>query len=209
VKTKLRVCFVAADQSLRKSLQQAAKAGGYGSEAFADAGDFLAEFDAKNIFCIVIDARLPGMTGLRLLEVFQARRIHVPVIFLTGHSDVTTAVQALKNGAQDVLTEPVNADSLADKLDGAHKLYANWKKIEDERRKIARRIQTLTRRELEVLDLMVVGLKNKEIAKRLGISEKTLDIHRSRVIDKMAARTWGTWFAGDCCMNRDPGAGLS
>jgi FixJ family two-component response regulator len=190
LKTKLSVCFVEADPALRKSLQQAAKAAGYGSEAFADAGDFLAEFDAKIIFCIVIDAHLPGMSGLRLLEVFQARRIYVPVIFLTGHSDVSLAVEALKNGAQDVLTKPVKADSLADKLDSAHKLYADWKRIEDERRKIARRIETLTPRELEVLDLMVAGMKNTAIAKRLGISRKTLDIHRWKVIDKMAARTW-------------------
>jgi FixJ family two-component response regulator len=190
VRTKLHVCFVEADPALRKSLQQAAKAAGYTSEAFANAVDFLADFDVKSIFCIVIDARLPGMSGLRLLAVFQARTIHVPVIFLTGHSDVTLAVKALKNGAHDVLTKPVNADSLADKLDSAHKLYADWKRIEDERRKIARRIETLTRRELEVLDLMVAGLKNTAIAKRLGISRKTLDIHRSKVIDKMAARTW-------------------
>jgi FixJ family two-component response regulator len=112
------------------------------------------------------------------------------VIFLTGHSDITLAVQALKNGVHDVLPKPFKADSLADKLDSAHKLYVDWKRIEDERRKIARRIETLTRRELEVLDLMVAGMKNTAIAKRLGISEKTLDIHRSRVIDKMAARTW-------------------
>jgi FixJ family two-component response regulator len=190
VKTKLRVCFVEADPALRKSLQQAAKAAGYESEAFADAADFLADFDAKGIFCIVIDAHLPGTSGLRLLEIFQARRIHVPVIFLTGHSDVTTAVQALKNEAHDVVTKPVTADSLADTLDSAHKLYVDWKRIEDERRKIAKRIETLTRRELEVLDLMVAGLKNTAIAKRLGISEKTLDIHRSKVINKMAARTW-------------------
>jgi FixJ family two-component response regulator len=190
VKSKLRVCFVEADAALRKSLQLAAKAAGYGSEAFANAADFLADFDAKGIFCIVIDARLPGMSGLRLLEVFQARRIYVPVILLTGHSDVTMAVQALKNGAHDVLTKPVKADSLADKLDSAHKLYVDWKRIEVERRKIARRIETLTRRELEVLNLMVAGMKNTAIAKRLGISEKTLDIHRSRVIDKMAARSW-------------------
>jgi FixJ family two-component response regulator len=190
VKTKLRVCFVESDPALRKSLQLAAKAAGYGSEAFANAANFLAEFDAKIIFCIVIDAHLPGMSGLRLLEVFQTRRIHVPVILLTGHSDIALAVQALKNGVHDVLTKPVSADCLADKLDSAHKLYVDWKRIEDERRKIARRLETLTRRELEVLDLMVAGMKNKAIAKRLGISEKTLDIHRSRVIDKMAARTW-------------------
>jgi FixJ family two-component response regulator len=190
VKTKLRVCFVESDPALRKSLQLAAKAAGYKSETFADAADFLADFDPTSIFCIVIDARLPGMSGLRLLEVFQARRIHVPVIFLTGHSDVTMAVQALKNGAHDVVTKPVKADSLADKLDSAHEVYADWKRIEDERRKIARRIETLTRRELEVLDLMVAGMKNTEIAKQLGISGKTLDIHRSKVIDKMAARTW-------------------
>jgi FixJ family two-component response regulator len=190
VKTKPRDCFVESDPALRKSLPQAAKAAGHASAAFADAGDFLAGSDEKSVFCIVIDARLPGMNGLQLLEVFQARGIHVPVIFLTGHSDVTMAVQALKNGAQDVLTKPVKADSLADTLDSAHKLYADWKRIEDERRKIANRIETLTRRELEVLDLMVAGMKNTEIAKRLGISEKTLDIHRSRVIDKMSARTW-------------------
>jgi FixJ family two-component response regulator len=190
MKTKLHVCFVEADPALRKALQLAAKGAGYGSEAFANAADFLADFDAKSTFCIVIDARLPGMSGLRLLEVFQARRIHVPVIFLTGHSDVTLAVQALKNGVHDVLTKPLKADSLADALDSAHKLYVEWKRIEDERRKIARRIETLTRRELQVLDLMVAGMKNTAIAKRLGISEKTLDIHRSKVIDKMAARTW-------------------
>jgi FixJ family two-component response regulator len=78
VRTKLRVCFVEADPALRKSLQQAAKAAGYGSEAFTDAADFLADFDAKSIFCIVIDACLPGMSGLRLLEVFQHAEFTFP-----------------------------------------------------------------------------------------------------------------------------------
>jgi two-component system response regulator FixJ len=189
-KSKLRVCFVDDDTALRNSLQLAAISAGYDSVTFGNAHEFLSGFDSTGVFCIALDVRLPGMSGLELQEVLRARKTHIPLIFLTGHADVRMAVQALKNGAQDVLEKPFKLDDLKDQLQKARALYADWQNLEQERQEITSRIEQLTPRELEVLDLMVEGVKNTEIAKRLGIGRSMLDIHRTRVVDKMKARTW-------------------
>jgi two-component system response regulator FixJ len=189
-KTKLRVCFIDDDVAVQKSLQLAATVAGYDSISFGSAHEFLAGFDAKEVFCIVLDVQLPGMSGLELQEVLRARRTHIPVVILTGHGNIPLTVRAMKNGAQEVLEKPLKLDVLKDQLQKARDLYAVWQKVERERQQIANRIEQLTQRELEVLDSMESGAKNIEIAKRLGISRKTLDIHRSRVVAKMKARSW-------------------
>ena len=168
----------------------AAKAAGYDSVAFGSAQDFLAGFEPAKTCCIILDVQLPGMSGLEIQEVLQARKTDVPVLILTGHADIPMAVQAVKKGALDVLEKPIKLDVLTDRLQQAQELYVHWQKLERERREIAARISRLTPREVEVFGLMADGMKNTAIAKRLGISRKTLDIHRTKVMAKMKARTW-------------------
>lgn len=189
-KSKFRVCLVDDDDAFRESFRLAVKAAGFDFVSFASAPEFFAGFDPKKICCLVFDVCLPGMSGLELQEILRTRKTPIPIIIITGHADVPLAVQAMKNGALDVLEKPFNLEVLTDKLEQAFELYNSWQKIEQERKEIAERMSKLTRREREVLGLMADGMKNQMIAKHLGISRKTLDIHRTKVVDKMKARTW-------------------
>ena len=129
------------------------------------------------------------MSGLELQDILRQRKMHVPVIILTGHADIPLAVQAVRQGAFDVLEKPFNQEVLMERIQRAFEVSHDWNKVENERKDVAHRISELTPRELEVLDLMVGGRTNKMIAEHLGISRKTLDIHRSKVMGKMKART--------------------
>jgi FixJ family two-component response regulator len=189
-KSKFRICFVDGDPSAYEPLRVAAKVAGFESVTFANAREFLAGFDPSNIGCIVLEMRLPGMSGLELQGILKAQKTPVPLMFLTGHADIPLTVQAMKNGAQDVLEKPFKMTVVLDRIKQMLALNATWRKTEKERRDIAERMALLTRRELEVMGLMADGLKNKHIAKRLGISMKTLDIHRTKVMLKMKSRTW-------------------
>jgi two-component system, LuxR family, response regulator FixJ len=189
-KTRYRVCLVDDDAATRKSFQMAAKAAGCVPVVFASPQEFLAGFAPAKTCCLILDARLPGMSGLELQEVLNARKTHVPILILTGHADIPLAVQAVKKGALDVLEKPIKLDILTDRLQQARELYVEWQKVDHVRQKIAGRISQLTPRESEVFGLMADGMTNIAIAHHLGISRKTLDIHRSKVMAKMKARTW-------------------
>jgi len=165
------------------------KAAGYNFVSYASAQDFLDKLDGVNAKCLLIDLRMPGMNGLELQKALADKKVYIPIILITAHADVPVAVQAVKAGAYDVLEKPFTEDVLVDRIERAFRLYEQWNRIEGERKKIAERLIKLTPRELEVLDQMVAGKKNKMIAQDLGISPKTLDIHRSKVMDKMEART--------------------
>jgi two-component system, LuxR family, response regulator FixJ len=189
-KSKFRVCFVDGDPSAYESLRLGAKVAGFESVAFPNAQEFLAGFDPSKIGCIVLEMRLPGMSGLELQGILKARKTPIPIIFLAGHADIPLTVQAMKNGALDVLEKPFKMAAVLECIKQALALNASWRKIEKEREEIAERMALLSRRELEVMGLMADGLKNIFIAKRLGISMKTLDIHRTKVMLKMRSRTW-------------------
>jgi FixJ family two-component response regulator len=189
-KTKYRVCLVDDDAAMRESFRLAAKSAGFDTVSFGSAQEFLSSFEPAKVCCIVIDIRLPGMSGLELQEILAARKTHIPVLILTGHGDVPMAVQAIKNGAMDFLEKPFKLDILTERLRQACETHVHWQKVEQERHEIAGRIKRLTPRELEVFGLMADGMKNIAIAKHLGISRKTLDIHRTKVVEKMKARTW-------------------
>jgi FixJ family two-component response regulator len=189
-KTKYRVCLVDDDAAFRESFRLAAKAAGFDSVGFGSAQEFLADFLPTKVCCLVLDIRLPGMSGLELQEILRARKTHIPILILTGHGEVPMAVQAIKNGALDFLEKPFKLDQLTERLREAYELFAVWQKVEEERQEVAGRMNRLTPRELEVFGLMADGMKNMAIAKHLGISRKTLDIHRTKVVDKMKARTW-------------------
>jgi FixJ family two-component response regulator len=186
---KLSICLVDDDAAVRNAFKLLMKSAGINLITFGSAQEYLAGFEPKNIGCIILDVRMPGMSGLELQEILKQRRVNIPVIILTGHADVHLAVQAVKTGAFDVLEKPFNHDLLLERIHKAFDVFSEWQKVEVEREEIAERLAELTPRELEVLDLMVGGRTNKMIAEYLGISRKTLDIHRSKVMGKMKART--------------------
>ena len=186
---KLTVCLVDDDAAVRNAFKLLMKSAGINLITFGSAQEFLAGFEPKNIGCIILDVRMPGMSGLELQDILRQRKVHIPIIILTGHADVHLAVQAVKAGAFDVLEKPFNQELLLERVHKAFDVYSDWAKVEVERREIGERLNDLTPRELEVLDLMVGGRTNKMIAEYLGISRKTLDIHRSKVMGKMKART--------------------
>ena len=185
---KLTVCLVDDDAAVRNACKLMTKSGGLNLISFGSAQEFLAGFEPKNVGCILLDVRRT-MNGLDLHNILKQRKFNIPLIVLTGHADVDLAVQAFKNGALDVLEKPINQEILLDRIQHAFEVAAHWQKVENERKEITQRLEELTPRELEVLDLMVGGRTNKMIAEYLGISRKTLDIHRSKVMGKMKART--------------------
>ena len=187
--SKLAVCLVDDDPELRASFKTLLKTSGIPVTTCASAEEFLATHDDKNVGCIVLDVRMPGMGGLEMLEVLRQRQFFIPVIMLTGHADVKLTVQAMRKGAMDVLEKPFREEELFALVRQAFIRYDKLKRFQTERQTIAPRVAHLTPRELEVLDLMVGGKKNRKIAEELGISTKTLDIHRSNIMRKMQTKT--------------------
>src|SRR5437588_4841063 len=164
-KARYRVCLVDDDAAFCASFRLAAKTAGYDTVTFGSAQEFLAGFDPTKICCLVLDIRLPGMSGLELQEILKARKTNIPIIMLTGHADIPMAVQAMKNGALDFLEKPFKLELLTERLNQACDLYVSWQKTEQERQKIAERLALLTPREFQVFGLMADGMKNMAIAK--------------------------------------------
>jgi len=186
---KLTVCLVDDDAGVRNTLRLVMKEANIPLISFTGSQDFLDHFQPDDIGCILLDLRLPGMSGLDIQDALRERGQAIPIILLTGHADVPVTVQAVKGGAIDVIEKPFQEDELIERVRAAFATYEEWQKKAKEKEAILERIGRLTRREREVLDLMVAGKKNKDIAVELGISPKTLDIHRSKVMEKMEART--------------------
>jgi two-component system, LuxR family, response regulator FixJ len=176
------------DPDVRDALRMLLEAAGHRVHAYADAESFVANGltgDAPG--CVVADVRMPGMSGLDLLRVIQDRDINLPLIVITGHADVSMAVQALKEGAADFIEKPFD-DSIF--LTAVIKAMARSERVWGERRRldgISQRADSLTPREYEVMVLVAQGLSNKAAAAELGISVRTVEIHRARVMEKMAA----------------------
>jgi two-component system response regulator FixJ len=188
-KTRYRVCVVDDDVTFWQSFASHVQAGGYETVSFGSAVEFFSGFHTHNTFCLLIASSLRGMSGMELLETLRGRKLAIPIIILTRHASIALAVQALKNGAMDVLRKPPQQEVLLDRLRHAFETWLNWQKIEKERQEVAGRTARLTPREWEVFYLMADGLPNTAIASQLGISRKTLDIHRANVLEKMKART--------------------
>lgn len=177
------------DEALRDSLVWLLESQGFKVEAFASAEAFLRVWRPDFNGCLLLDVRMPGMSGLELHERLRAHYCTLPVIFITGHGDVPMAVAALKKGAVDFIEKPFNDAEL---LRIVNQCLANEKESRARRRQdaeVSRRLDQLTQREREVLDLIIVGKLNKQIADVLGISIKTVEVHRARVMEKMAAQS--------------------
>jgi FixJ family two-component response regulator len=175
------------DASVRKSLVRLIKAAGYEAEAFGSVGDFLARRPYDGPCCLVLDVRMPGRTGLDLQEALRAAGQRLSIVFITGYRDVPVSVKAMKGGAVDFLTKPVDEGTLLAAIEQAVARTLADRRRQARQTEIQRRIATLTPREAAVFALVVTGMLNKQIGSDLGIGEKTVKVHRARVMEKMQA----------------------
>ena len=187
--TEQRVYIVDDDEPMRDSLQWLLESQGFAVTAFASAKDFLAACREGMAGCIVLDVRMPGMSGLELYEKLNARRCTLPVIFITGHGDVPMAVSALKKGAVDFIEKPFGDQDMLRLIVQCLELDRANRARQQETAAAAQRLAGLTEREAEVMDLILAGRLNKQIADVLNISIKTVEVHRGRIMDKMQVRT--------------------
>jgi FixJ family two-component response regulator len=178
------------DDSVRKALARLMASAGYAVETFASARNFLDRVHQQDRpGCVVLDIRLPGLSGLDLQQELKAFAPALPVIFITGHGDVRTGVRAMKDGAVDFLAKPVDDRDLLSVVAQAIARNAEARARETELRELRRRAASLTPREREVMALVVRGLLNKQVASELGTVEKTVKVHRARVIEKMGVES--------------------
>ncbi len=175
------------DASVRKSLVRLIKAAGYEAEAFGSVGDFLARRPYDGPCCLVLDVRMPGRTGLDLQEALRAAGRRLSIVFITGYRDVPVSVRAMKGGAVDFLTKPVDEGTLLGAIEQAVARTLADRRRQARLTEIQGRIATLTPREAAVFALVVTGMLNKQIGSELGIGEKTVKVHRARVMEKMQA----------------------
>jgi FixJ family two-component response regulator len=175
------------DPSVRKSLTRVMMSAGYAVEGFASARDFLAREPFVGPCCLVLDVRMPGLTGLDLQEALAGKGHRMPIVFITGHGDISMSVKAMKDGAADFLAKPFDVEKLLEAIERA--VTKDVKDLGEEGRTavVLERVKLLTPREMEVFALVVTGMLNKQIAAELGIGEKTVKVHRARVMEKMQA----------------------
>lgn len=184
-----KVFVVDDDAAVRDSLSLLLETEGLQAETYPSAEAFLGALRADWSGCVVLDVRMPGMTGPALQAELGRRGVQLPIIFLTAHGDIPTTVQAMKSGAVDFLTKPVNGALLLDRVHAALARNSHERKREAERRTLRARLALLTVREREILALAVAGQPNKEIARHLGISYRTVEVHRSRILLKAGANS--------------------
>lgn len=183
------VFIVDDDAAIRHAMKTLLDSVNLPSEIFASADDFLDKVSDRRAGCLVLDIRMPGLSGLELQQELNRRGNRIPIIFITGHGDIPMAVEAMQNGALDFIQKPFRDQDLLDRVSDALKTDRKRRGKERQQKDIAERIETLTNREHEVFDLVVTGKPNKVIAYELGVSQRTVEIHRSRVMEKMQARS--------------------
>jgi FixJ family two-component response regulator len=177
------------DAAMRDSLRWLIESVGLRVEAYATADDFLARWDPERPGCLVLDVRMPGMSGLDLQGELAQREVRLPTIVITGHADVPMAVRAVKAGALDFVQKPFSDQLLLDRIRQALDLDRRRRQARDARRDALRRRDLLTAREREVMDRIVAGKPNRKIAAELGLSPKTVEVHRAHVMEKMQVAT--------------------
>lgn len=177
------------DQSIRRAMELLMKSVGLRYRIFESGAAFLDYYTADCCGCLVLDIRMPGIGGLDLQERLRGMGCTMPVIFITGFGDVPMAVEAMQNGAFDFLEKPFRDQDLLDRVAAALDADSAHREEAEAAGDIARRTARLTNREREVYDLVVTGKPNKVIAHELGVSQRTIEIHRARVMEKMEARS--------------------
>jgi len=178
------------DADVRKALSRLLRSAGYTTRLFASAGEFLVSGEARfSGGCIILDLAMPGLNGLELQQLLASSDCHRPIIFLTGNGDISKSVRAMKAGAVNFLTKPVDESELLTAVEEALRVDASVRAMWSSRHSAAEKLDTLTPRERQVFEKVVAGLLNKQIAAELGIVEKTIKVHRSRMMRKMNANS--------------------
>ena len=185
--TDITVYIVDDDPAVRDSLTLMLQQDGYRIRSFESGEAFLAVADTTTHGCAIIDIRMSGMDGIQLQEEILRRQIPLPVIFLTAHGDIPKSVKAMKAGAVDFLTKPVTRRDLLAALQAASREIARIETSVANRSQAQAQLETLTERELQVTQLAILGHSNKEIARKLGISHRTIEIHKSNIMKKTGA----------------------
>ena len=187
--TQPRAFIVDDDEPIRDSLGWLLQSRGVANVSFASGEEFLAEWHGDLAGCLLLDIRMPGMGGIELFDRLLEAGCRLPVIFLTGHGDVPMAVSALKKGAFDFVEKPFNDNELVDRVIAALKLDAERRQAAASAESINARMERLTARERQVMELILAGKLNKVIATELAVSMRTVEVHRSSVFEKMGVRT--------------------
>lgn len=189
MKKKPTVFIVDDDEGIREGLSLLLETVGQACELFESAVDFLDAYDPERGGCLVLDMRMPRMTGLDLQEHLLGKGSTLPIIFITGHGDIPMAVEAMRRGALDFIRKPFREQDLLDRINEALEVDAGKRRQLLDRQRLRDRIASLSDREREVFDCVAEGKMNKVIALDLGISERTVEVHRSHVMKKLEART--------------------
>jgi len=177
------------DESIRESLKSLMRSVGLGVETFASAQEFLQSTRPDVPACLILDVRMPGLSGLDLQRALAEANIHIPIIFITGHGDIPMSVRAMKAGAVEFLTKPFRDQDLLDAIQQALERDRHARSQQANSAELRNRYQSLTPRETEVFALVVKGMLNKQIALQLGTSEITIKLHRRQVMEKMRANS--------------------
>ena len=200
------------DEAVRSSLMLLLKSAGLTIQAYASAAEFLAAYEDDQPGCLVLDIRMPGMNGLELQDELTRRGAMVPVIFITGHGDVPMAVEAMQRGAMDFLQKPFRDQDLIDRVLKALVLDRGNRAQRESRRAIRSRLAILSPREMQVLQLLANGKSNKQMAGDLGVSQRTVEIHRAHLMQKMEAKSVAQlvrMFLVVCDVDRVDSSGIS
>lgn len=185
----ITVFIVDDDPSVRVGLARLLRSKGLRSVCFPSAGEFLVQPPHEGLGCMILDVCMPGMDGFALQGLLLDRQSELPVIFLTGHGDIPMSVQAIRRGASDFLTKPIDERTLMAAIERAVNIQQAQRQTQGVRTLHRVRLATLTAREREVLTHVLRGARNRQIAATMGICEKTVKVHRGRVMEKMSAST--------------------
>jgi len=177
------------DPAVRESLQWLIESVGLNVSTYSTAQEFLDAFDRDRPGCLVLDVRMPGISGLDLQDQLASQQVRIPVIIITGHADVPMAVRAMKAGVVDFIEKPFSDELLLDRIRAALELDARIRVNQSHRTEVETYFAQLTPREREVMGLVVGGKSNKQIAAELGLSQKTVEVHRAHVMQKMHAES--------------------
>ena len=187
--TEATVFLVDDDPEMLKAIARTAASAGWSVQTYLSGEAFLDAYEPTQAGCVVLDLRMPRVSGLRVQATLTAKNAHIPLIFITGYGEVAVAVQAMKAGAMDFLEKPFSEQMLLACIEQAMACDAETRQVQARRTTFAVRLAHLTRREREVLDLVLAGLLNKEIALRLAISQRTVELPRGRIMQKLHAES--------------------
>jgi FixJ family two-component response regulator len=184
-----RVFVIDDDASVRKGLSRLLRSEGYKSETFNSAADFLARNPYSGPSCLVVDLRMPGLDGIELQNSLIQRRRDEQLVFVTGHGDIPTCARAMKAGAVDFISKPFRSQQLLQCIEAALRKSVEKRRRTAEKKKVRELLDLLTPREFEVMQLVITGKLNKQIAADLGTAEKTVKVHRGRVMQKLSVHS--------------------